>query len=43
MINQKLLVSGAEFFADDYEINPYYNKDKIDDKNACAEHAALAY
>jgi N-dimethylarginine dimethylaminohydrolase len=41
MINQKLLVSGAEFFADDYEINPYYNKDKIDVKKACAEHAAI--
>lgn len=41
MINQKLLVSGADFFADDYEINPYYNKDKIDVKKACAEHAEI--
>ena len=41
MINQKLLVSGADFFADDFEINPYYNKDKIDIKKACAEHAEI--
>ena len=41
MINQKLLVSGADFFADDYEINPYYNKEKIDVKKACAEHAEI--
>ncbi len=41
MINQKLLVSGANFFADDYEINPYYNKDKINVKKACAEHDAI--
>lgn len=41
MINQELLVSGADFFADDYEINPYYNKEKIDIKKACAEHAAI--
>ena len=41
MINTKLLVSGAEFFADEFEINPYYNKDKIDVKKACAEHAAI--
>ncbi len=41
MINQKLLVSGADFFADDYEINPYYNKDTIDVKKACAEHAEI--
>ena len=41
MINQKLLVSGADFFADDYEINPYYAQSKIDVKKACAEHAAI--
>ena len=41
MINQKLLVSGAEFFADEFEINPYYNKDQIDVKKACAEHAEI--
>ena len=38
MINQKLLVSGADFFADDYEINPYYAKKGIDVKKAIAEH-----
>ena len=32
MINQKLLVSGADFFADEFEINPYYNKEQIDVK-----------
>lgn len=41
MINSKLLVSGAEFFADDYEINPYYNKETIDVEKAKAEHAAI--
>ena len=41
MINQKLLVSGADFFTDDFEINPYYNKDKINIKKACAEHAEI--
>ena len=41
MINQKLLVSGANFFADDYEINPYYNKSKIDVKKAQQEHAEI--
>jgi len=41
MINTKLLVSGADFFADDFEINPYYNKETIDVKKAKKEHAAI--
>lgn len=41
MINQKLLVSGADYFADTYEINPYYNDSGIDVKKAMAEHAAI--
>ncbi|MBR0482848.1 amidinotransferase [Candidatus Saccharibacteria bacterium] len=41
MINQKLLVSGADFFADDYEINPYYTAKQIDVAKAMAEHAAI--
>ena len=38
MINQKLMVSGADYFADTYEINPYYNQSKIDVQKAIAEH-----
>lgn len=38
MINQKLMVSGADYFADTYEINPYYNQSKIDVQKAVAEH-----
>ena len=41
MINQKLLVSGADYFADTYEINPYYTSKGIDVKKAMAEHAAI--
>jgi len=41
MINSKLLVSGAEFLADDFEINPYYTKESIDLKKACREHAEI--
>ena len=38
MINQKLMVSGADYLADTYEINPYYNQSKIDVQKAVAEH-----
>ena len=38
MINQKLMVSGADYFADTYEINPYYNQSKIDVQKAKTEH-----
>ena len=41
MINQKLLVSGADYFADTYEINPYYTQKSIDVQKAQAEHAAI--
>ncbi len=41
MINQTLLVSGADFFADDHKINPYYSETKIDRAKAKREHAAL--
>jgi N-dimethylarginine dimethylaminohydrolase len=41
MINQKLLVSGADYFADTYEINPCYTQKSIDVQKAQAEHAAI--
>lgn len=41
MINQKLLVSGADYFTDDYKINPYYTETKINRKKAIAEHARI--
>jgi N-dimethylarginine dimethylaminohydrolase len=41
MINQKLLVSGADYFADTYEINPYYTQNKIDINKAIAEHKLI--
>ena len=41
MINQKLMVSGADYFADTYEINPYYTSKGIDVEKAKAEHAAI--
>ena len=41
MINQKLMVSGADYFADTYEINPYYTQSAIDIEKAKAEHALI--
>jgi N-dimethylarginine dimethylaminohydrolase len=41
MINQKLMVSGADYFADTYEINPYYTQNKIDINKAMAEHKLI--
>ena len=41
MINQKLLVSGADYFADTYEINPYYTQNKIDINKAMTEHKLI--
>ncbi len=38
MINQKLMVSGADYFANTYKINPYYNQSKINVQKAIAEH-----
>lgn len=41
MINQKLLVSGADYFSTEYQINPYYTDDKLDVAKAMAEHATI--
>lgn len=41
MINQKLMVSGADYFADTYEINPYYTNNEINIAKAMSEHAAI--
>lgn len=41
MINRRLLVSGADYFADDFEINPYYSQKTIDIEKAKAEHATI--
>lgn len=36
-----MLVSGADYFADDFKINPYYGDKKIDVERAKAEHATI--
>lgn len=41
MINQKLLVSSADFFADDYQINPYYGSNQINLDKAKKEHSMI--
>lgn len=41
MINQKVLVSGAEYFSNDAHINPYYTNDQINRDKAIAEHAKI--
>ncbi len=41
MINQKLLVSGADYFDDTYEINPYYTSSNINVAKAIAEHNTI--
>lgn len=41
MLNQKLLVSGADYFADDEKINPYYSDSAIDVEKAKAEHSEI--
>jgi len=41
MINQKLLVSGADYFANNVHINPYYTDDPIDITKASQEHTLL--
>ncbi len=40
-INSHLLVSGADYFADDYKINPYYNDSAINLEKAKEEHANI--
>ncbi|MDO4759855.1 MAG: arginine deiminase-related protein [Candidatus Saccharibacteria bacterium] len=41
MINQHLLVSDADYFADEFKINPYYNDSDINIQKAKAEHKAI--
>ena len=41
MLNSHLLVSGADFFADTFKINPYYSSSTIDIKKAQAEHTQI--
>jgi N-dimethylarginine dimethylaminohydrolase len=41
MLNQKVLMSGAQFFANDAAINPYYDAGKIDVARAVAEHSQI--
>ena len=41
MINQKLLVSGADYFSNAAHINPYYTDDVIDQAAAAQEHAVI--
>ena len=41
MINSKILVSDANFFADDHKINPYYSDTTINHQQAKLEHQAL--
>ncbi|MCL1839663.1 arginine deiminase-related protein [Candidatus Saccharibacteria bacterium] len=41
MINQKLLVSGTDYFNNTAHINPYYTNDVIDQAKAAQEHALL--
>jgi N-dimethylarginine dimethylaminohydrolase len=41
MINQTVLMSGADFFAADSPINPYYGTGKIDVAKAMREHASI--
>ncbi len=41
MINTKLLVSGADYFADDFKINPYYTESAINVEKAKKEHSDI--
>lgn len=41
MINQKVLVSGTDYFALDSPINPYYDNNPLDISRAIAEHKAI--
>ncbi|MDR2524167.1 MAG: amidinotransferase [Candidatus Nomurabacteria bacterium] len=41
MLNQKVLMSGADFFANGAAINPYYGDEKIDVERATREHTAI--
>lgn len=41
MINHKVLVSGADFFALDAPINPYYDDNPVEISKAVSEHAEI--
>ncbi|MCL1876620.1 arginine deiminase-related protein [Candidatus Saccharibacteria bacterium] len=41
MLNTKILVSGADFFALDAPINPYYDNNPVNVAEAMREHAAI--
>lgn len=41
MLNQHLLVSGAEYFSDTFKINPYYSDSTIDLNKAKKEHTLI--
>ena len=41
MINQKVIVSGADYFALDAPINPYYDDQPVHVQQAVADHAAI--
>ncbi len=41
MINQHLLVSDADYFTDEFKINPYYSDNNIDVAKAKAEHQEI--
>lgn len=41
LINRTVLMSGAEYFANDAPINPYYTNDSIDVAHAVKEHQAI--
>lgn len=41
MINKHLLVSGADYFADEFKINPYYSDSEINLEKAKQEHADI--
>ena len=41
MLNQKVLVSGADFFSFDAPINPYYDKNPVNVDKAKSEHAEI--
>lgn len=41
LINTSVLMSGAEYFSNDQQINPYYHDEPVDVRGAVAEHASI--
>ena len=41
MLNKKVLMSGADFFSNDAQINPYYDNEAIDVEQAKTEHRLI--